>query len=97
LDIKTPGFGSGSLSNEYGSATLPEAWTKLKGVEEHHLQVKWCILGNGSLKWFNEQTSLAIPKEIIQLGHVFRQTQTQPWRFLSIQSAIFKVLGFNKN
>jgi hypothetical protein len=43
--------------------------------------VKWCILGNGSLKWFNEQTSLAIPKEIIQLGHVFRQTQTQPWRF----------------
>jgi hypothetical protein len=38
--------------------------------------VKWCILGNGSLKWFNEQTSLAIPKEIIQLGHVFRQTQT---------------------
>jgi hypothetical protein len=69
--------------------------TAKQGVQEYHLKVKWCILGNGSLKWFNEQTSLAIPKEIIQLGHVFRQTQTA-MAIVFIQSVIFKVLGLIK-
>ena len=27
--------------------------------------VKWCVLGEGLLKWFNEDTSLARPKEIM--------------------------------
>ena len=40
-------------------------------------QIKWSILGNGSLRWFNEQTSLAIPKETIQLSHVFREPTTR--------------------
>ena len=35
-------------------------------------QCKWCILGHGNLRWFNEDTSLAIPKETILLSNIFR-------------------------
>lgn len=40
-------------------------------------QCKWCILGKGNLKWFNEDTSLAIPKETILLSNVFSVTKRQ--------------------
>jgi len=33
--------------------------------------VKWCVLGEGLLKWFNEDTSLARPKESIMLNNIF--------------------------
>ena len=38
-------------------------------------QCKWCILGHGNLKWFNEDTSLAIPKETILLSNIFSVTK----------------------
>jgi hypothetical protein len=38
-------------------------------------QCKWCILGQGNLRWFNEDTSLAIPKETILLSNIFSVTK----------------------
>jgi len=38
-------------------------------------QCKWCILGNGNFRWFNEETSLAIPKESILLSNIFSVTK----------------------
>ncbi|XP_023322395.1 arf-GAP with Rho-GAP domain, ANK repeat and PH domain-containing protein 1 [Eurytemora carolleeae] len=36
---------------------------------------KWCVLGEGLLKWFNEDTSLARPKETIMLSNIFSLTK----------------------
>ena len=33
-------------------------------------QPKWCVLGNGNLRYFNDKHSLAIPKELIYLNTV---------------------------
>jgi len=38
-------------------------------------QCKWCILGNGNFRWFNEETSLAIPKESVLLSNIFSVTK----------------------
>ena len=41
-------------------------------------QVKWCVLGEGKFSWFNEDTSLAIPKESFLLTNIFSVTKKQP-------------------
>ena len=38
-------------------------------------QVKWCVLGEGKLSWYNEDTSLAIPKESFLLTNIFSITK----------------------
>eukprot|EP00092_Neocalanus_flemingeri_P004733 GFUD01005098.1.p1 GENE.GFUD01005098.1~~GFUD01005098.1.p1 ORF type:complete len:1563 (+),score=315.45 GFUD01005098.1:146-4834(+) len=38
-------------------------------------QCKWCILGHGNIRWYNEETSLAIPKETILLSNIFSVTK----------------------
>jgi len=38
-------------------------------------QCKWCILGHGNFRWFNEETSLAIPKESVLLSNIFSVTK----------------------
>ena len=38
-------------------------------------QVKWCVLGEGKLSWYNEDTSLAIPKEAFLLTNIFSITK----------------------
>ena len=40
-------------------------------------QVKWCVLGEGKFSWFNEDTSLAIPKESFLLTNIFSVTKKQ--------------------
>jgi len=40
-------------------------------------QVKWAVLGSGCISWFNEETSLAIPKESIQLSNIFSVTKKE--------------------
>ena len=39
------------------------------------IQCKWCVLGEGKLSWFNEDTSLAIPKESFSLNNIFSLTK----------------------
>jgi hypothetical protein len=33
-------------------------------------QPKWCVLGNGNFRFFNDKHSLAIPKEVIYLNSI---------------------------
>lgn len=61
-----PSGGGGGSRNHTGAVYVFSRKRK-------QFQIKWSILGNGSLRWFNEETSLAIPKEMIQLSHVFRK------------------------
>ena len=39
------------------------------------IQCKWCVLGEGKLSWYNEDTSLAIPKESFSLTNIFSLTK----------------------
>lgn len=39
------------------------------------VQCKWCVLGEGKFSWFNEDTSLAIPKESFLLTNIFSLTK----------------------
>ena len=40
-------------------------------------QCKWCVLGEGKFSWFNEDTSLAIPKESFLVTNIFTVTKKQ--------------------
>ena len=41
------------------------------------MQCKWCVLGEGKFSWFNEDTSLAIPKESFLLTNIFSLTKKE--------------------
>ena len=41
------------------------------------VQCKWCVLGEGKLSWYNEDTSLAIPKESFLLTNIFSLTKRE--------------------
>ena len=46
-------------------------WSRSKKI----FQSKWCVLGNGNFRYFNEKDSLAIPKELILLTSLLSLTK----------------------
>ena len=52
-------------------------------------QCKWCILGHGNLRWFNEDISMANPKETILLNNIFSVTKKTEKQVSANQEDLF--------
>ena len=63
-----------SLSLSSGSKNMSGA-IYVFSRSKKQFQVKWCVLGEGKLSWYNEDTSLAIPKESFLLTNIFSITK----------------------
>ena len=59
--------------------------------------MKWCVLGSGNFRWFNEETSLAIPKESLKVTNMFSLTKRPEPHFTSAgqQLSCFDLAALN--